>query len=195
MTSMGMNWLQKGRTLSSAPKAWYFATTSGRACPFTRQRGNLNTGTPSFSASRPVGQQVRNGPSLQALTHSHRGLPRKVAPASCPQPVPPGLPQAQRDSPRPHRADGTQGTAPRGRHAGDGTQGTVHWGEDPGESTQGMAGRGRHPGTAPRGPLCVHWLQLTTKTSELTPHPDFAPHPPPSAALWCCPQVTVKGCW
>lgn len=80
MTSMGMNWLQKGRTLSSAPKAWYFASTSGRACPFTLQRGNLNTGTPSFSASKPVGQRVRNWPLLDPPTHGHLCLPSKVTP-------------------------------------------------------------------------------------------------------------------
>lgn len=64
MTSMGMNWLQKGSTLSSAPRAWYLPTTSGRACPRARHRGNLNTGTPSFSASRPVG---RAGEKLSSL--------------------------------------------------------------------------------------------------------------------------------
>ena len=62
MTSMGMNWLQKGSTFSSAPRAWYCATTSGRARPLARQRGNLNTGTPSCSACRPAGQRVRVRP-------------------------------------------------------------------------------------------------------------------------------------
>ncbi|TNN40464.1 hypothetical protein EYF80_049364 [Liparis tanakae] len=38
MTSMGMNWEQKGITLSWAPTA-------------LRHRGNLNTGVPSFSAA------------------------------------------------------------------------------------------------------------------------------------------------
>lgn len=68
MTSIGMNWLQKGSTLSSAPRAWYLATTSGRACPRARHRGNLNTGTPSFSASRPV---ERAGESRSSLFYPH----------------------------------------------------------------------------------------------------------------------------
>lgn len=57
MTSMGMNWEQKGRTLSSAPVLVYCSTTSGMAWPFTRQRGNLKTGTPSFSASVAEGRR------------------------------------------------------------------------------------------------------------------------------------------
>lgn len=65
---MGMNWLQKGSTLSSAPRAWYLPTTSGRACPRARHRGNLNTGTPSFSATRPVG---RAGEKLSSLCYAH----------------------------------------------------------------------------------------------------------------------------
>lgn len=54
ITSIGMNWEQKGRTFSSAPTALYWSTTSGMAFPFSLQRGNLNTGTPSFSASVAV---------------------------------------------------------------------------------------------------------------------------------------------
>lgn len=56
MTSMGINWEQNGKTLSSAPVDMYWATTSGMAWLFTRQRGNLKTGTPSLSASVAAGQ-------------------------------------------------------------------------------------------------------------------------------------------
>lgn len=112
MTSMGMNWLQKGRTLSSAPKAWYFATTSGRACPFTRQRGILNTGTPSFLASRPVEQQVRNRP-LPAPIHPQPPLPSQQSNSYIFFPslflLP--FPIAQWDSTGQHRGNTTKGTA------------------------------------------------------------------------------------
>lgn len=57
MTLMGMNWEQKGITLSWAPTALYVSTTSGMAFPFTRHRGNLNTGVPSFSAATAARQE------------------------------------------------------------------------------------------------------------------------------------------
>lgn len=120
MTSIGMNWLQKGRTLSSAPKAWYFATTSGRVCPFTRQRESLNTGTPSFSASRPVEQQVRNRP-LPACTHPQPLPPSQQSDSCIFSPSLPLLsfPTTQRGSTGQHRRDSTEGIAlAKGKVAG-----------------------------------------------------------------------------
>lgn len=69
ITFMGMNWEQKGMTLSSAPTALQASTTSGIGFPFTRQRGNLNTGVPSFSAAT-ADEQVRQTVFGQIRTYT-----------------------------------------------------------------------------------------------------------------------------
>lgn len=60
ITFMGMNWEQKGMTLSSAPTDLYASTTSEIGCPLRRHLGNLNTGVPSFSAATALGGGIED---------------------------------------------------------------------------------------------------------------------------------------
>lgn len=84
MMFIGMNWDVKGMTLSSAPTAMYAATTSGMGCPFSRHRGNLNTGVPSFSAATAEKKSdtdhrgVHRPLGLIGTTHTERGLTQRV---------------------------------------------------------------------------------------------------------------------